>query len=193
MKTMNFKTNLTKHLLGMLFISILFMGCSPEDGRNGTDGIDGANGETGTANVIYSDWIDSEFDDNIIATGGGFYVDAPNVTQAIIDTGIVLGFAKNIPLAGTPSIFQLPLINDQNQYSVIVQNPGTLRFNASSIDGTSVGTTVYEAYRYVIIPGGNPISSNRSSNSATTDSKSATLDYTKMSYKEIKALFNIPD
>ncbi|MFS4466338.1 hypothetical protein [Maribacter sp. 2210JD10-5] len=176
----------------------LFMACSPEDGEDGAvgpqgiqgeqgpagaEGPQGEQGEPGTANVIYSEWMDSELDNNIIATGSGFEVDAPDLTEDIINNGVILGFGKNIPLIGTPDVFQLPVISSSNQYSIRAEDPGILRFQVSSIDGSSVGTPLFEEYRYILIPGGQPASDN--------SSKTSQIDYTKMSYEDIMAHFDI--
>lgn len=187
--------NFSKTFIAILVATCLLLSCSKdgeqgaigpqgpqgEQGPAGAQGEAGEDGAIGTANVIYSDWMVSEFDANIIATGSGYMVDAPDLTQEIIDSGVILGFGKNIPLVGSPDVFQLPFISSSNQYYLTAQDPLELRISVSSIDGTSVGTTLFEEYRYVLIPGG-----------ASASGKSS-IDYTNMTYDEIVDRFNIPE
>lgn len=193
----------------MLALSVVIAlgACSAEDGQDGAigpqgpqgeqgpqgpqgdQGDQGEQGETGTANVIYSDWIDSELDNNIIATGAGFDIDAPDLTQEIIDEGVVLVFGRNIPGIGSPDVFQLPFITGSNFYSFRVEDAEVLRITVASIDGTSVGSPFFEDYRYVIIPGGQPATGTGPGGIGT----SRELDFTKMTYDEIVELFNISE
>lgn len=196
---MKTKVNFSKTFATILCVLCLLFSCSKDgeqgpvgpqgaqgeqgpQGPQGQDGADGAQGETGTANVIYSGWMVSEFDDNIIATGSGYNIDAPDLSQEIMDSGVILGFGKNIPLlSGTPDVFPLPFITSGNNYYIRAEDPEILRISVESIDGNSVGSTFFEEYRYVLIPGGNPVSGKSS------------IDYSKMSYEEIVELFNIPE
>jgi len=189
-----------KRFLSILFIVGLVAACSKDGdqgpigpqgaqgeqgpaGPQGEDGQDGADGETGTANVIYSDWIVSEFEDDIIATASSFNVDAPELTQEIMDTGVILSYGKDEFAFNGTAVYQLPYIDDDNQYFIRLSELGMVRFRISSLDGTSIGTPFFEEYRYIIIPGGNP----------TTAKSTDAVDYSKMTYEVVIAYFNIPE
>ena len=193
MKTMKFKTNLMKHLLGMLFISILFIGCSPEDGKNGTngvDGIDGTDGQTGTANVIYSDWIPNNF-----TLGGGLLqkvftlasTDEINSFNVNLDTSTVMVYGRgDILLTAGDEVFPLPYITGGGARYTFTINDGRIRAVGQTSNVADNDFDVFDDYRYVIIPGG--ISTSARSTNATSS-----IDYSEMSYEEIIAHFNIPD
>ena len=160
-----------------------------EQGPQGAPGEQGEQGETGTANVIYSDWIESELDDDIIATGSGFDIDVPDLTQEIVNEGVVLVFGRNVPGLGSPDIFQLPFITSSNFYSFRIEDAEVLRITVASIDGTSVGTPFFEDYRYVIIPGGQRATGTGPGGLGT----SREVDYTHMTYEQIVEIFGIVD
>lgn len=191
---MKTKMKFAPYFLSALCMAFLLFSCSKEDGQDGATGPQGPQGEqgpagpqgpqgeTGSPNVIYSSWIDSPFENNIIATGSSFTVDAPDLTDDILNNGIILGFGK-LDTGLAVFIYQLPYITADNQYSLRVTEENTIQFGVSSIDGSSIGTTFFDQYRYVLIPGGN-----------TASGKSAnTLDYSKMTYQEVIAHFNIPE
>ncbi|MEL6975616.1 MAG: hypothetical protein AAGL29_09520 [Bacteroidota bacterium] len=189
-----------------LFSLFLLASCSGEDGEmgvqgpqgeqgpqgvqgeQGPQGDQGEQGETGTANVIYSEWIDSEFDNNVIATGVGFDIDVPDLTQEIVNQGVVLVFGRNLPGLSSPDIMQLPFVTGGNFYSFRIEDPEVLRITIASLDGSSVGTPFFEDYRYIIIPGGQPADTGD-----TITIKGEQLDYSKMSYQEIITHFGIAE
>ncbi len=193
--------NLVK-LSWILVISISLFSCSdgedgaigPEGqaGEQGEQGPTGEQGDTGTANVIYSDWIPSEFDANIIATGSSFIIDAPSLTDEIIDRGVILVYGKTKPQDITNDQDVIPLPIDyfgsrQQSYRYRAEGPGELGISVGSTDGGSVGETLFDEYRYVLIPGGIPAAPSAP---GTVKSK---VNYTTMSYQQITILFNIPE
>jgi hypothetical protein len=144
-------------------------------GDQGAIGQTGLQGPTGTANVIYSDWFTSGF-----WTGnfGSWYFDrsAPQLTQAILDRGVVLCYAK---LVGLNSNLVLPLpvtgLPGSTYWNFFINGPGIIRI----ITDASGTPSNQNQFRYVIIPGG--ISGGRS----------ATVNYAN--YDEVKAYYNLPD
>ena len=208
---MQTKTNVVYGVM-MFFLSALFLvSCSAEDGEtgpagpagpqgeqgptgpagadgaDGADGQDGAQGDTGTANVIYSDWIDSEFDTNITDPAAGVDLSAPGLSQEIIDEGTVLVYGRNIVLP-SPEIFPLPQIISGDNHGFRVNGVGTIRLTIASLDGSAVGSRVMEDYRYILIPGEQP-----DGGGGGITIKSSEYDYSKMSYEEVAALFGIED
>lgn len=171
-------------------------GTAGTDGADGVDGADGTNGEqgdqgdTGTANVIYSDWIDSEFDANITDPAAGIDLEAPGLTQEIIDQGTILVYGRNIVLPSN-EIFPLPQIISNDNHGFRVDSPENIRLTISSLDGSAVGSRVIEDYRYILIPGGNPAGGPGAGGGL--GSKGEAMDYTKMSYQEVMQHFNIQE
>lgn len=183
------------------------MACSPEDGKdgvNGLNGIDGANGvdgvdgtdgndgQTGTANVVYSDWIDSEFgsmaaaeesDQLLVSLGSGDFNN---------DEDLILIYGRRAINALFYDISQLPYtFTNQNEiYRSRLSEGSTftaIYVEAVSTDGGNKVFAYFSDYRYIIIPG------EVSTSGKAANSKSSSIDYTSMSYEEIIAHFNIPD
>lgn len=158
------------------------LGENGTDGSDGADGADGQQGETGTANVIYSDWIASDFPTTINNTFDQWEIFAPELTQEIHDTGVILVYAR----IGT-LIYKLPdsffvSIQEHWNFRLLDTNDTLIAIRVHSIDGSNIGTPFLNGdFRYVIIPGG-----------AAASGKSS-MDYTKMSYEEITAHFGIPE
>lgn len=94
-------------------------------------------------------------------------------------------------------IKQLPyILASQNEYYGFevssFSGGSSLRIEVTTLDGGTNLFTFFDDFRYVIIPGGISASSSTASGGLESGSKSA-RDYTKMSYQEIKTLFNIPE
>ena len=176
---------------------VLFIACSAEDGSdginglNGIDGVDGADGsdgEPGTANVIYSDWIQTNFANPDPAPENVMPLETFSSDEIDTAADVVLVYGGN-NLNGDFEIYQLPYIRIGNvQFTFgFFGSDGTetgttfLQVRANTFDGTNATFQFFDSYRYVIIPGGNPVTGKTS------------FDYSKMSYQEIIELFNIPE
>ncbi len=185
----------------IFLLTVLALSCSAEDGEDGVigpqgeqgqpgeDGEDGAQGETGAANVIYSDWIPDEFpippDPPMDETTATFLVNASELTEEIKNNGVVLVYARRASGPTSFAIAQLPNtiyapVNHQYffEYNSLNEN---LSIRIVHTEGGAIGYPIYREYRYVLIPGGFPTSGKSS------------VDYSKMSYEEIIAHFNIPE
>lgn len=161
-----------------------------EQGLEGEQGDQGPKGDTGTANVIYSDWIPTEFPNNITTSGAGFDIDALDLTQDIMDKGTVMVFGRNLTIFGF-DYFALPFITSGDQHNFRIEKEKVLRITAATLSGTpssQVGSPFFEDYRYVIIPGGKPATTG-----PVIGTISKALDYTKMSYEEVVHHFNMPE
>lgn len=157
-------------------------------GPKGDQGDQGPKGDTGTANVIYSDWIPSGFPETINDNFEQWSLIAPELTQEIHDTGVILVYAR----VGT-LIYTVPITffsgNEYWYFRLLDINDPLIAIRVDSIDGGDIGTPILNGdFRYVLIPGGIP---------ANTDNPggitSKTPDYAGMSYEEIAERFNIPD
>ncbi|MCK0161128.1 collagen-like protein [Allomuricauda sp. F6463D] len=188
---------------------VLVTSCSPEDGENGATGPQGEQGATGaqgpqgdqgdqgeqgeqgdpgTANVIYSDWINTELDNNIVATSASFSIDAPEIDPDILNFGTILVYARRISLGEEGNlVYQLPIVfgaSRQQSYYFRAQSDEILITVVGNEQGESVGDGAFlQQYRYVLIPGG--VSTNGKSSSE--------IDFTKMSYQEVIEYFNISE
>lgn len=165
-------------------------GLSGEDGADGADGqngTDGTQGETGTTNVIYSEWFPSQFPDDIVGGNYSFPINTPELTEEILATGVVLVYSRRINLGGIPVVRQLPItifesVQQSYHTQILIDDNISISFVVRSIDGSPVGSTPYDSFRYVLVPGGIPSSG-----------KSNAIDFTKMTYEEVAAHFGIED
>lgn len=158
------------------------MGPQGEQGEQGSTGAEGEQGEPGTANVIYSDWVPSPFNfnpNNIKSSNS--YIIVPGMTDLIRDNGVVLVYGRS----NGDVRYQLPavLFGHNQSYSARPGFSDNLRLIVESTDSGVIGKSLHLIeFRYLLIPGGIPVSG-----------KMASVDYSKMSYEEIAEQFNIPD
>ncbi|NHF60300.1 collagen-like protein [Flavobacteriaceae bacterium TP-CH-4] len=168
-----------------------------ETGPQGPAGPQGEQGETGTANVIYSGWIDSELANNVISTSASFSIDAPLMTQGIIDTGVILVFGKSKPnpVTNDTDVYGIPIVFGaalQQSHYFRAETAGQLDIVvAANEEGEPVGVPFFGEYRYILIPGGQSTGGN--SGSDTLGNKTSHTDLSKMSYRDILEQFNIPE
>lgn len=182
----------TFKILLTIAIVAFFNSCTPDDGADGTNGIDGINGTngvdgqtgaTGTANVIYSNWINAPaaIAETIDATTGvSTTIDAPELSQDILNKGTILVYmsfgsnAYTLPYTSTAG-------GNANTITAIssLQKIKFFRFTHNGVGTTNIPTSLI--WRYILIPGG----------VQATTGKVVKLDYTKMSYAEICNRFNI--
>jgi len=177
-------------------------------GANGATGATGAAGPAGAAgsltNVIYSSWAPAGnfIDTSIHATTGGSglaggrrgFRTSASVTQAIVDQGICLAYARVTPAA---SAQQLPLLLVASvSWNLWIEHTlaaGRVVFMATRPELYSWAAgenTRFEpiSYRYVIIPGG-----TAGSRFVSGPAAGYTVQQIKaMSYDQIASMFNIP-
>lgn len=158
-------------------------------GPKGEQGEQGPQGDTGTANVIYSNWIPSDFPASINSDFDQWEIYAPELTQEVHDTGVVLVFArKGTLIYPVPNSF-FANIQEHYDFRLLDINDDLIAVRIHSMDGNNIGTPhLNEDFRYVIIPGGTP---SNTDGPGGFDSKTGMEDYTKMSYEEIVEHFNI--
>ena len=159
---------LTKILCALLVV--LTMSCA-KDGATGPQGPAGTNGINGNANVLYSDWF-------TIASWSGssgaytFNKSESQVTQTIIDQGVVLAFAK---LAGDGTNIRPFPANTAGSaiFWNYILTVGNIQFTTNV---SSPSTT--NQFRYVIIP--------------STTSLRLAKPLKNMTYEEICERYSIP-
>jgi hypothetical protein len=139
-----------------IFLSTTNTGCKKGD--------DGAKGDTGTANVMFSPWLDVDYSPTLNNAGDTVIwfgtIPAPKLTKAILDSGVVKVYI-NIGSSADPLIFPLPItdlyaltnISQLGMYLTV----GNIELYCDIDAGTvTSGGAKQGQYRYVIIPGGVP-------------------------------------
>ncbi len=146
-------------------------------GPTGAGGAQGPKGDTGTANVIYSAWLDVTFNINQDTSAFVGIINAPRITNPVLTNGVIKVYF-NLSTAAAPVIVPIPYFDGE-----ILINPVFLLQRIQLISNENVSSTVnttgvkVQQYRYVIIPGG------------TTARSMVDLN----NYQEVKKHYNIPD
>jgi hypothetical protein len=145
-------------------------------------GDDGAKGDTGTANVIYSPWLDVTFTGGSDTTFWEAAISAPKLTKAILDSGMVKVYV-NLGSSTAPLIFPLPLSDVYAalgiaQLGVYFQLNSIGMYSDANLTTQITGGSHVPQFRYIIIPGGVP--SGRSA-----------VNWND--YNAVKRLYNISD
>lgn len=158
MKTIKFFT------CTFLAMSLLITSCSGEDGEDGMDGADGSigltgedgtDGEDGNANVT------SILFDSFSTTTGINTFEISEITQDIVDNGLVLGYAQ---VPGSPLWETLPIFSGGILFVTIQRiSLGEAETNFNSTTPTTLN------YRFLILEGA---TSRRSSQQSGEDLKS---------------------
>lgn len=139
-------------------------GAAGPAGPAGPTGPTGPTGPEGSANVIYSDWLDVEYKPDTVHLAGGAIdtlgyfavIEVPKLDLDMLTTGEIKVYLNGFS-AADPAVIPLPYFS---VYSGLSINP---TFYLNEIDLYSNGdiSTVmdnagvkYQQYRYVLIPGG---------------------------------------
>lgn len=162
-----------------------------DPGAEGPQGPQGEQGDPGTANVMYSEWMDQDWNFTDSPNFKTMLVNDVNLTDDFLDGGgFVLGFFRfqeNVP-------FPLPYQNFSSNnirtfYPVHFSDEGNVRFSIESTDGTALtdsevngsGPGINAQFKYVLIPGG------------TTLSAKGANSLKQLSYEELCKLLDIPE
>jgi hypothetical protein len=145
-------------------------------GVAGPIGATGVAGPTGTANVIYSPWV--AFPASLTTTAAFTYnFITPQITQDILEKGVVLCFVRTGSTGTTVETYPLPYVFPNS--STASNSEIYASYILGNIKVRSTFSLSGVGFRYVIIPGG------------VASGRMASLK--SMSYEEIKALYNLPD
>jgi len=193
----------TSKVLVLFVISILWS-CSPEDGLDGAigpqgpqgeqgiAGADGAQGEqgdqgaTGTANVIFSDWIPRDFDTGGASETNEQLLATLGLGEYSLNEDVLLVFGRRTIDIIVAEVYQLPyILASQDEYYGFqvgsFSGGSALRIDVSTLDGGTNLFTFFDDFRYVIIPGG------------VSNSGKSSINFSKMTYDEVVNHFNIPE
>lgn len=184
--------------LTLIAVALLSVGCKKGDtgpagpagpaGPTGATGAQGPKGDTGTANVIYSNWLDVTFDADTVHNGSivdtvswSTAIAAAKLTNSILSNGEIKVYV-NLGSTTNPAVAPLPL--DASAFGAII----TPLFQVGSIvlissDDVSTQLTTGNdktlQYRYILIPGGTP------------SGRKATINWNN--YNEVKAYLGLKD
>jgi hypothetical protein len=164
------------------------------EGVQGEQGDQGPKGDDGTANVIYSDWVefgsDTTWSSQITEFGmeyRKYWITANQVDSTVMNTGVVNVY---IDFMADTGIQQLPLIGNitgglqRLDFDFAFQE---IELTFAEHPNADVDPGTFDSgnfYRYVIIPGGQPVSGS---------AKMSEAELKSMSYDEVQSRFNIPD
>lgn len=172
-----------KTIFTLLLVSIFTISCSSDDGTDGINGVDGKQGPSGTANVIYSAWLTAPVAaaETVDGTSGmSTSLVVPELTDDILSKGTVLVYVSFG--SGT---FSLPYTSTAGGFVNTITAISTLKkiklFRFRHDQAATVNIPTSLSWRYILIPGG----------VAAATSKMTKVDYSKMSYEEVCAHFNI--
>lgn len=158
-----------------VFSAFIFQGCSKE-------GPAGANGQD--AKVYYSEWFSpSAWSGN----SGNWYFDAnaPDLTQEIVEGGVVLAYAwLGGDQYGSSTMRPLPCYAVQANWSFLIHQYGSIEFTS---DLVAIPATTGNKFRFVAIPGIIPAAKSG------TPGKKSIQELRNMSYTEVCKLYHIPE
>ncbi len=167
------------------------IGATGSTGATGGTGNTGPTGPTGTANVIYSAWIPANFPATGLAGTSPIrrYMQIPfpiniPVQSDILNKYLVLVYFMGF---GDGSLYMLPCnfrgvnfsVQPNLSFGFLIT---ALSDSAAPLNPLAIDPANNNRFRYVLIPGGVPAGRGITS-----------PDYSKMSYQEVCAKFNIPD
>lgn len=143
-----------------IFSLMLLVAYKSPAGPQGPPGERGPQGEDGNANIMYSDWMDMEWDEASTNVTKQLVIPESRITERFLnDGGIVLMFMRLEVNTGGMLIYSLPHISGNFHYRFItsaVQDIGGITFALISIDGTTaIPDYLWEDHqiRYVLVPG----------------------------------------
>ncbi|MEI6681211.1 MAG: hypothetical protein WCO44_01210 [Bacteroidota bacterium] len=172
------KTGFRTLFLFAAISALMFAGCG-KDGQQGPQGTPGKN-----ATVYYSEWFAPT---SWSGTSGDWYfaATAPDLTQGIVESGVVLAYAwlANDNYGGS-SVRPLPAYAVGANWSFLIHEYGSIEFTC---DMLSAPLTSGNKFRFIAIPG-----TVTALKSATAGAKSE-KELKSMSYREVCKLYNIPE
>ncbi len=167
------KFNFSTPFYLLLALPLFFVSCTKEGpvgpagpagpagptGAAGAAGTQGAQGNPGTANVIYSDWIDTVTFQGTDTTGWIAGISAPQLVDSILNTGeikVYLNYGSDS--ADNQLITPLPVVDIFILGGVYINpyfSPQFITLTATAdVSSFTLRTYHHFRYRYILIPGG---------------------------------------
>lgn len=161
-----------------------------DPGTTGQQGLRGEQGPKGSANVMYSEWLQFNWNEDDSEFFKRLSVDEPGVTNEFFDKGGVLLVYLKLAEPPLTGVLSLPLQtgNDYFYFGAVIDTDkdlNQLRVIQQSVDGTTPVSILDQNYsfRYILIPGGEPLSSSKSAGNA----------WSELSYEEVIERLNISE
>lgn len=134
-----------------------------ERGPQGPRGTTGEQGPPGTANVMYSDWLDPDWNRTNTPDRKLHHFAIPELTDEFLDNGgIALLYIRINILVNAPEISLMPretTILNARAYSVILPDVNAISVMVTKGDALTIPSALADAeFKYVLIPGGVNIS-----------------------------------
>lgn len=162
----------------LLLFSICMIACEGPEGPQGPQGLEGQQGiqgeqgpqgPAGTANVMYSDWVPFELSNWGEATDLGgqtrreYPIAEPLLTDDLLTMGTVAVYVRFSAVDNRvfPLPLTLPLTSGNEQQLDFELELNTIIITLHDIEDNNNDPTVFGdigEYRYVLIPGGTPLS-----------------------------------
>lgn len=151
-------------------------------GEQGTQGPGGEKGDPGTANVIYSEWMDIEWNGTNESNYKTMNIPEPVVTTEFLEKGGMSLFFLRVVSGDVTLVVPIPY----EQAGVYLTSVAQIKAGESAVglmamthDGSPFSEDMFEGVeiRYVLIPGGTLTAGGRASRS----------------YESLQDLYNIPD
>ena len=175
------KTGTRSFFFIAFFSALLFAGC----GKEGPQGPVGPAGPAGKdATVYYSEWFSPTTWSGV---SGDWYFEAsaPDLTQDIVENGVVLAYAwLSGDLYDGSAMRPLPAHAVGSNWSFLVYQYGSIEFTS---DMFAMPATSGNKFRFIAIPG-----TVHALKSGIVGARSE-QELRSMSYKEICKLYNIPE
>lgn len=136
-----------------------------DKGDTGAQGATGSKGDPGTANVLYSDWLDLGF--SLDQASGVFFtqINETKVTEDLLSKGEIKVFI-NLGTAAQKVVAPLPFVSGEVQITPAYAT-GVIELDANVNASTATDQTTgnkFRQYRYVLIPGGAHVRMNKQIN-----------------------------
>ncbi len=176
-------------------LALFILSCQKgQTGPTGPAGPNGAQGPVGSANVIYSSWFTpAAYTKDTVFGIWGFNYNKPasDITQPVLDSGVVIVFAKllgyNPAVWPATQVGQLPITLTYVQGVTMTDTwtaaatAGNLKIRFVNDHNFYTGISTSHQFRYIIVPGG--------VKSSAAEHPGIVHNYQSMTYAEVcKAL-----
>ena len=166
----------------MVVVSTFILAGCGKEGPQGPQGPQGPAGENAT--VYYSEWFSPAAWSGV---SGDWYfaASAPDLTEAIVENGVVLAYAWLAgDVYGGSSVRPLPANAIGANWSFLIHQYGSIEFTC---DMFAVPATSGNKFRFIAIPGTIPALKSGTPGQPTAD------ELRNMTYQEVCRRYNIPE
>lgn len=132
-------------------------------GPRGPRGATGPQGPPGAVNIMYSDWLDPNWNRSNTSSRKLHHFSVPELTSAFLDNGgVVLIYIRIAIVVNAPEVSLIPrqtVILNANVYSSVLPELKSVSIMVTKGDALTIPQALDKAeFKYVLIPGGVDIS-----------------------------------